>query len=85
MYILIYILHIFTSGNSTRYRINSTPYNTYLEPEIRAKLNTQFAFEIELYNFCKQRLYKQYIAIKKEELMKKFESRNSFLFNIWNN
>lgn len=36
---------------------------------MEAYLKQQFAYELELYNFCKQRLYKQYIAIKKTELM----------------
>ncbi|XP_037827682.1 heparan sulfate 2-O-sulfotransferase pipe-like, partial [Lucilia sericata] len=56
-----------------RFRKNVTPHKSELEPEVEAKLKIQFAFEIELYNFCMQRLYKQYIAIKKDEMMKKFE------------
>lgn len=52
--------------------MNTTPHKTELEPEIEAKLNIQFGFEIELYNFCKQRLYKQYIAINKDKVIKQF-------------
>ncbi|CAD7004469.1 unnamed protein product [Ceratitis capitata] len=55
-----------------RFHKNATPHKNELDPDIEAKLKVQFSFEIELYNFCKQRLYKQYIAIKKEKLMKEF-------------
>ncbi|XP_073840701.1 uronyl 2-sulfotransferase homolog pip-like isoform X1 [Musca autumnalis] len=63
---------MFYSDTTGKFKKNSTPHNTDLEPEVEAKLKIQFSYEIELYNFCKQRLYKQYIAIKKEELMEKF-------------
>lgn len=60
-------------GDKTgKFKKNATPHNTNLDPEVEAKLKVQFSYEIELYNFCKQRLYKQYIAIKKEELMQKY-------------
>ncbi|XP_046807409.1 heparan sulfate 2-O-sulfotransferase pipe-like [Lucilia cuprina] len=65
-----------------KYHKNATPHKTELEPEVEAKLKIQFAYEIELYNFCLQRLYKQYIAIKKDEMMKKFGGYNRFPFNI---
>uniref|UniRef100_A0A1I8NF18 Uncharacterized protein n=1 Tax=Musca domestica TaxID=7370 RepID=A0A1I8NF18_MUSDO len=63
---------MYYSDKSGKFKKNATPHNTNLEPEVEAKLKIQFSYEIELYNFCKQRLYKQYIAIKKEELMAKF-------------
>ncbi|XP_054086193.1 heparan sulfate 2-O-sulfotransferase pipe isoform X7 [Zeugodacus cucurbitae] len=55
-----------------RFHKNATPHKNELDPDIEEQLKVQFSFEIELYNFCKQRLYKQYIAIKKDELMKQF-------------
>ncbi|XP_030387984.1 heparan sulfate 2-O-sulfotransferase pipe-like [Scaptodrosophila lebanonensis] len=64
---------VYYSGRD-RFHINTTPHNTKLDDDIEAMLKMQFAFEIELYNFCKQRLYKQYIAIQKEELMRQFEA-----------
>ncbi|XP_037827683.1 heparan sulfate 2-O-sulfotransferase pipe-like [Lucilia sericata] len=70
----------YSDGN--KYHKNATPHKTELEPEVEAKLKIQFGFEIELYNFCLQRLYKQYIAIKKDEMMKKFGGYNIFPFNI---
>ncbi|XP_075160222.1 uronyl 2-sulfotransferase homolog pip-like [Haematobia irritans] len=63
---------LYYSDKSGKFKKNATPHNTNLEPEVEAKLKMQFSHEIELYNFCKQRLYKQYIAIKKEELMDKY-------------
>ncbi|XP_067647744.1 heparan sulfate 2-O-sulfotransferase pipe isoform X7 [Eurosta solidaginis] len=55
-----------------RFHKNATPHKHELDPDIEEKLKIQFSFEIELYNFCKQRLYKQYIAIKKEDMMKEY-------------
>lgn len=46
--------------------INSTPHDSHLDEDVEAYLKQQFAYEIELYHFCKQRLYKQYIAIRKQ-------------------
>uniref|UniRef100_A0A1I8PRZ0 Heparan sulfate 2-O-sulfotransferase pipe n=1 Tax=Stomoxys calcitrans TaxID=35570 RepID=A0A1I8PRZ0_STOCA len=63
---------LYNSDKSGKFKKNATPHNTNLEPEVEAKLKAQFSHEIELYNFCKQRLYKQYIAIKKDELMVKY-------------
>ncbi|TMW39901.1 hypothetical protein DOY81_015019, partial [Sarcophaga bullata] len=70
---------LFYSGGA-KFRKNASPHNTALEPEVEAKLKIQFGFEIELYNFCKQRLYKQYIAIKKDELREKFQENSILLF-----
>ncbi|XP_049314555.1 heparan sulfate 2-O-sulfotransferase pipe isoform X5 [Bactrocera dorsalis] len=55
-----------------RFHKNATPHKNELDPDIEEHLKVQFSFEIELYNFCKQRLYKQYIAIKKDEMMRHF-------------
>nr|XP_036228181.1 heparan sulfate 2-O-sulfotransferase pipe-like isoform X5 [Bactrocera oleae] len=55
-----------------RFHKNATPHKNELDPDIEEHLKVQFSFEIELYNFCKQRLYKQYIAIKKDEMMRQF-------------
>ncbi|XP_053954285.1 heparan sulfate 2-O-sulfotransferase pipe-like [Anastrepha ludens] len=55
-----------------RFHRNATPHKNELDPDIEEKLKVQFSFEIELYNFCKQRLYKQYIAIKKDEVTSQF-------------
>ncbi|XP_039963382.1 heparan sulfate 2-O-sulfotransferase pipe-like [Bactrocera tryoni] len=55
-----------------RFHKNATPHKNELDPDIEEHLKVQFSFEIELYNFCKQRLYKQYIAIKKDEVMRHF-------------
>lgn len=72
----------FCKGGAKNFHKNATPHNSDLEPEVEAKLKIQFGYEIELYNFCKQRLYKQYIAIKKQELMKQFSEKKRFPFNI---
>ncbi|KAL7734363.1 hypothetical protein ACLKA6_010698 [Drosophila palustris] len=55
-----------------KFMINATPHDKHLDEDVEAYLKQQFAYEIELYNFCKQRLYKQYIAIRKTELMQEF-------------
>ncbi|XP_036336972.1 heparan sulfate 2-O-sulfotransferase pipe-like [Rhagoletis pomonella] len=55
-----------------RFHKNATPHKNELDPDIEAQLKVQFSFEIELYNFCKQRLYKQYIAIRKDEVIAQF-------------
>ncbi|XP_030570083.1 heparan sulfate 2-O-sulfotransferase pipe-like [Drosophila novamexicana] len=47
-----------------KFMINATPHDKHLDEDVEAYLKQQFAYEIELYNFCKQRLYKQYIAIR---------------------
>ncbi|EDV97967.1 GH14409 [Drosophila grimshawi] len=48
-----------------KFRINVTPHDKHLDEDVEAYLNQQFSYEIDLYHFCMQRLYKQYIAIKK--------------------
>ncbi|KAH8261599.1 hypothetical protein KR044_012121, partial [Drosophila immigrans] len=50
------------------FTINVTPHDNRLDEDVETYMKQQLAYEIELYNFCKQRLYKQYIAIKKTEL-----------------
>ncbi|KAH8408064.1 hypothetical protein KR222_008435, partial [Zaprionus bogoriensis] len=56
-------------SNLENFMINSTPHDKHLDEDVEAYLRQQFAYELELYNFCKQRLYKQYIAIKETEIL----------------
>ncbi|XP_030242655.1 heparan sulfate 2-O-sulfotransferase pipe-like isoform X2 [Drosophila navojoa] len=53
-------------SHKEKFMINSTPHDSHLDEDVEAYLKQQFAYEIELYHFCKQRLYKQYIAIRKQ-------------------
>ncbi|KAH8286319.1 hypothetical protein KR054_006763, partial [Drosophila jambulina] len=54
-------------NDSERFNINTVSHDTHLDEDVKAYLRTSFSFEIELYSFIKQRLYKQYIAVHKDE------------------
>ncbi|KAH8373487.1 hypothetical protein KR009_011075, partial [Drosophila setifemur] len=49
------------------YSINKISHDNHLDEDVEAYLRSSFSFEIELYQFIKQRLYKQYIAVHKNE------------------
>lgn len=58
------------SAKPESFTINTTPHDNHLDKDVETYLKQQFSHELDLYNFCKQRLYKQYIAIKKTELLR---------------
>lgn len=47
---------------------NSNPMKPHIKEEIKEMVRKNFTREIEFYQFCKQRLYKQYLAIKLEDI-----------------
>ncbi|XP_033157888.1 heparan sulfate 2-O-sulfotransferase pipe-like isoform X3 [Drosophila mauritiana] len=68
-----YIPRFFTDAtkvyysNTENFTINNVSHDTHLDKDVEEYLKSSFAFEIELYMFIKQRLYKQYIAVHKNE------------------
>jgi len=54
-------------GNTENFTINNVSHDTHLDKDVEEYLKSSFSFEIELYLFIKQRLYKQYIAVHKNE------------------
>ncbi|XP_036336970.1 heparan sulfate 2-O-sulfotransferase pipe-like, partial [Rhagoletis pomonella] len=48
---------------------NSNPGKPHIGEDIKEMLRKNFTQEIEFYRFCRQRLHKQYLAIKLKELM----------------
>ncbi|XP_044571077.1 heparan sulfate 2-O-sulfotransferase pipe-like [Drosophila ananassae] len=68
-----YIPRFFTKARQVYYNktekftINNVSHDTHLDEDVEAYLRASFSFEIELYQFIKQRLYKQYIAVHKDE------------------
>lgn len=47
---------------------NSNPFKPHISEEIKQMLRQNFTREIEFYQFCRQRLHKQYLALKKNDL-----------------
>ncbi|XP_017041508.1 heparan sulfate 2-O-sulfotransferase pipe isoform X8 [Drosophila ficusphila] len=68
-----YIPRFFTNATKVYYNttekftINTVHHDTHLDKDVMEYLRNSFSFEIELYLFIKQRLYKQYIAVHKDE------------------
>ncbi|KAH8322063.1 hypothetical protein KR059_001426, partial [Drosophila kikkawai] len=54
-------------SDSEKFNINTVSHDTHLDEDVEAYLRSSFSFEIELYLFIMQRLYKQYIAAYKDE------------------
>ncbi|XP_039486432.1 heparan sulfate 2-O-sulfotransferase pipe-like [Drosophila santomea] len=69
-----YIPRYFTDATKVYYTktenftINTVLHDTHLDKDVEEYLKSSFSFEIELYLFIKQRLYKQYIAVHKNGL-----------------
>lgn len=49
---------------------NKNKRKPYIEPEVKEMIRRNFTYEYEFYHFCKQRLYKQYLALNLRELEK---------------
>ncbi|XP_030387991.1 heparan sulfate 2-O-sulfotransferase pipe-like [Scaptodrosophila lebanonensis] len=47
---------------------NKNKRKPFIEPEVKQLLKANFTSEYEFYHFCKQRLYKQYLALHLHEL-----------------
>ncbi|KAM7356283.1 heparan sulfate 2-O-sulfotransferase pipe [Cochliomyia hominivorax] len=62
---------------------NSNPFKPHISEEIKQMVRKNFTREIEFYQFCRQRLHKQYLALKQTELrelaIKEEEKKLSFL------
>ncbi|XP_075160330.1 uronyl 2-sulfotransferase homolog pip-like [Haematobia irritans] len=48
---------------------NSNPMKPHISEEIKNMVRRNFTREIEFYQFCRQRLHKQYFALKKQDLL----------------
>ena len=44
--------------------VNENKFKPHVSPEVKNYIKSNFTTEIEFYNFCRQRLYKQYLTIK---------------------
>ncbi|XP_017840006.1 uncharacterized protein LOC108597898 [Drosophila busckii] len=51
-------------------RSNDNPMKPHISEEIKNMLRRNFTREIEFYQFCRQRLHKQYLALKMNDLMR---------------
>ncbi|KAH8332235.1 hypothetical protein KR074_011245, partial [Drosophila pseudoananassae] len=49
---------------------NKNKRKPYIEPEVKEMIRKNFTNEYDFYYFCKQRLYKQYLALNLKELEK---------------
>jgi len=49
---------------------NKNKRKPFIEPEVKDLIRKNFTNEYEFYHFCKQRLYKQYLALNLKELEK---------------
>lgn len=62
---------------------NSNPMKPHISEEIKNMVRQNFTREIEFYQFCRQRLHKQYLALKQNELreldLKEQQKKNTFL------
>lgn len=63
-YVLFYLLFQFSEAKNRLHQVNRNSIKPSVSQEVREILHKNLTNEIEFYNFCKQRLYKQYIAIK---------------------
>nr|XP_036672463.1 heparan sulfate 2-O-sulfotransferase pipe-like [Drosophila suzukii] len=54
-------------SKTEKFTINTVSHDTHLDKDVEEYLRSSFSFEFELYYFIKQRLYKQYIAVYKDE------------------
>ncbi|XP_061388103.1 heparan sulfate 2-O-sulfotransferase pipe-like [Musca vetustissima] len=55
---------------------NSNPMKPHISEEIKNMVRRNFTREIEFYQFCRQRLHKQYFALKQKELRDIEEKEN---------
>ncbi|XP_030387988.1 heparan sulfate 2-O-sulfotransferase pipe-like [Scaptodrosophila lebanonensis] len=69
-----YIPRYFASATKIYYsglhneRINDNPMKPHIREEVLQMVRKNFTREIEFYQFCRQRLHKQYLALKLPEL-----------------
>ncbi|XP_039230708.1 heparan sulfate 2-O-sulfotransferase pipe isoform X3 [Drosophila yakuba] len=59
------IFHMYQKSLQNRNRNNRKPH---VDADVRAMVRRNFTHEYDFYYFCKQRLYMQYIALKRTEL-----------------
>ncbi|KAH8332234.1 hypothetical protein KR074_011244 [Drosophila pseudoananassae] len=59
------IFHMYQKSLANRNRNNRKPQ---VDDDVRAMVRRNLTHEYDFYYFCKQRLYKQYIALKRNEL-----------------
>ncbi|XP_050742009.1 heparan sulfate 2-O-sulfotransferase pipe-like [Drosophila biarmipes] len=59
------IFHMYQKTLQNRNRNNRKPQ---VDPDVRAMVRRNFTHEYDFYYFCKQRLYTQYIALKRNEM-----------------
>ncbi|XP_039150176.1 heparan sulfate 2-O-sulfotransferase pipe-like [Drosophila simulans] len=57
-----------TVHNSKITNRNKNKRKPFVEPEVKEMIRRNFTNEYEFYYFCKQRLYKQYLALNLKEL-----------------
>lgn len=62
---------------------NANPFKPEVSEDIKQMIRKNFTREIEFYQFCRQRLFKQYLAIKQNDLreleVKENKAKMSFL------
>lgn len=59
------IITVYKKKLQNRNRNNRKPK---VDADVRAMVRQNFTHEYDFYYFCKQRLYKQYIALKRNEM-----------------
>lgn len=76
------MVFLITGGLSSNIQ-NSNPFKPHISEEIKQMVRQNFTREIEFYQFCRQRLHRQYLALKQDELrelaIKEEERKLSFL------
>lgn len=60
---------MFSAGLHTG-KSNDNPMKPHIRQEIIDMVRRNFTREIEFYQFCRQRLHKQYLALKLNDLMR---------------
>lgn len=66
MYIL-FNFYVVNHGNLNNNVRNRNPTKPNISEEIKELVRRNFTREIEFYQFCRQRLHKQYLALKLKE------------------
>lgn len=61
----VFILLVVSADEISRYTtINKNNFKPPVSEEVKDIVRRNFTKEIEFYNFCKQRLHKQYLALR---------------------
>lgn len=68
----VHLLHLFASFPAGMHgeKANDNPMKPRIRSEIIDLVRRNFTREIEFYQFCRQRLHKQYLALKLKDLMR---------------